>query len=297
MAFLPFFDQVKIKSKKQINKILSLQLFNHNKSSSSTMYSLRSKLSSTFKYMNISKLNLIRTQVGYTLIFPYRLNSKTTRNFGIFFKERSYYQVSLIKQNKCLYVNLINISYSFKETTFYIESTLKENVFAKIAHEIKTPLIIIMNLITKILNNIKKGLLSEALVVCNYSSSFSIYLNRLINDLINLFSSEYINSIQINTKCFYVKEILLESYNLLTCFLQLNKNNIKTYLTLSKEMEKLYCCIDYDILLQIIIHLLSNSVKFTQQGFILIKAGVERSSSVPCFSMINIIKLIFKYHS
>lgn len=190
-----------------------------------------------------------------------------------------------------------NTDKTFKQTTTYkheisdcsmnnidIQSHLK--FFSKMTHEFKTPINSIIGLINKIKtsltnplngsneNNLQeKTSFEEDLNLIFNLSNYTIYL---INDVIQ-YSQIGIsaNLIKFNIEPINLREILEFCYSIGESILNCNqnkKNSVKLLFEFAKEIEKYIIRSDEIRLKQIMLNLISNSIKFTKRGSILIKA-------------------------
>jgi hypothetical protein len=66
----------------------------------------------------------------------------------------------------------------------YSETKVKQKVLSKIAHEFKTPIIMIINLLSEISFNLKNKKYDNCEEICLHSIKLSEYITFLINDVI-----------------------------------------------------------------------------------------------------------------
>ena len=194
-----------------------------------------------------------------------------------------------------------------------VESELKSTMFAKIAHEFKTPLMIIdsqlqelnvlineenfinkdfckqikfnNNKLNTINNNnsyynsfLDKNVLSKIKDTCRLISSLSSFTSFLIIDIIN-YSNSSKPTIKIN-KLYDIKlEIIDFTYKILQALITYfpgNKLNIMVVKNCNEETKNYYIKTDVVRLKQILLNIVSNAVKFTKAGNIEIKAEIIR---------------------
>ena len=160
------------------------------------------------------------------------------------------------------------------------EKNLKENLFAKVAHEIKTPNIVLANINQEIAMFIEKGKVDEAHELSLFSSNFTIYMNYLINDIIQYCSSSC-KLKELKPKIYETNlmNVIVKSFNILNCIKHFgtgNKQRINTYYFISNELKNSQLITNYTILMQILCHLLSNAIKFTKSGSITIEAKIKK---------------------
>ena len=215
-------------------------------------------------------------------------------------KDIKYYQVFYRKNN---YNSLLEIK--IKENTEIIlktnklieEKNDKQKTFSKLAHEFKTPLNCIIELINQIKSSTNLNENQETIIENNYDNSFrtnskiplktdnknenlkliknlSHYTIYLINDLIQYFSSDN-NSIKnkINTKKNFVKlkKIINFCYDILKTLISCNdKKSISVIplLIIDNNLKNIYINTDEIRINQILLNFISNSVKFTKSGFV-----------------------------
>ena len=161
------------------------------------------------------------------------------------------------------------------------ETKYKQKILAKIAHEFKTPLITIITLIQSlndhnlisILETSDKKKLSHVVNLSNYT----IYL---IQDIIQYVSE--VSTLKITLSKIYLKEILDFCYDVLHTLVDCNENKsekIKTYLQYDERINDINIYSDENKLKQILLNLISNSVKFTTCGYIKIKSVIDHLSN------------------
>lgn len=236
---------------------------------------------------------LSRTHYTFITLGTFSNSSKTK-----FFK--ASYRVFFINQSSFLIDMVIDeITEIKKAEKISSETIIKNKLFSKLAHEFKTPLIIIKNMVTDIalkLQNIpfyfkssnyntnKNTILSTMLSElkedsCNISY-LSEYVHFLINDII-LYSNE--TSVKINNENnIDLKEILDFSFGSLEALLSSlpgNKTNIIPEIVFDEEIMMYSFSSDKSRLKQVLLNLISNSVKFTKHGKISIKALLNKEKN------------------
>lgn len=180
--------------------------------------------------------------------------------------------VTLIEYN---YSKLISIlgrqNDSIQESKQQLEKAqqYKDRFFATITHELRTP----MNAIVGIVNLLRSNQDSQ-FNVAEYNEltkslgQSSNQLLTIINDLLDL-SKLQENKLSINPADFDLREILYNSYNILKYLAQ--EKNIDYELHISSQLPKLVRG-DGHRITQVLVNILSNSVKFTDKGSVKMKA-------------------------
>jgi signal transduction histidine kinase len=155
-----------------------------------------------------------------------------------------------------------------------IETKYKHKILAKIAHEFKTPLITIISLIEKIFFDQESlDLDKKTRKNLYYVTNLSNYTLSLISDIIH-YVSEYVN-LRINKNEVNLYEVMDFTNNVLKTLVECNENKsnkIKTKMHIDSTLFNIKLHTDENRLKQILLNFISNSFKFTQQGFINLKA-------------------------
>lgn len=150
------------------------------------------------------------------------------------------------------------------------ESSEKEKLFAKLSHEFKTPLNSIVGLINSLLEESPKEF-KEKLSMINNLSNYVIFL---ISDIIQYVNLKNLNELKLQTTEINIREILGFCYQILNSLLSCNKNkreNISTNLLIDHEIDRFIIKGDEFRVKQVLLNLISNAVKFTNNGKIIIK--------------------------
>ena len=168
----------------------------------------------------------------------------------------------------------------------YEENLIKQKVLAKIAHEFKTPINSIIGLINNIKenstdNNGENNFINELEHRKNESKvnnrlldiiqNLSKYVIFLVSDIIQYSNIKDLNQITLKYEKLKLRELGTFSVEILRCLLKCNKlknESIRTELIFDKEIDDLDVYLDEIRLKQIILNIISNSVKFTKCGFI-----------------------------
>jgi nitrogen-specific signal transduction histidine kinase/CheY-like chemotaxis protein len=161
------------------------------------------------------------------------------------------------------------------------ESKYKQKILAKIAHEFKTPLITIITLIQN-LNDLESlvNLEASAKKKLSHVVNLSNYTIYLIQDIINYVSEA--SSLRISLSKVNLKENLDFCYDVLQTLVECNEKkskNIETFFDYDKRIKHLKILTDENKLKQILLNLISNSVKFTFCGNIKLNVKISNDSS------------------
>ena len=101
-------------------------------------------------------------------------------------------------------------------------------------------------------------------------------MNYLVNDLIQFYSNHSSNTLKVRLSCFKVETLIIEAFNILNCLVVFGTGNNKIKTSFDVDVCRNYLITnDYILLMQVLCHLISNSVKFTKQGNIKIEAKIE----------------------
>ncbi|CAD8155362.1 unnamed protein product [Paramecium pentaurelia] len=172
----------------------------------------------------------------------------------------------IISDNQEITIFLNDISKQTELSQQKIKNDFKSKIIESFSHEMKTPLNSAKNLIesaiseSKIDNYIKNQYLMPAFNSLKLQS-------YIINDIID-FSNYYANSLYLQTKDFTFKELINEISGLFQQQFEMKnmglqivmlKNNFSTFNT------------DYNRLIQIIVNILANSLKFSYSGNVTVK--------------------------
>lgn len=153
-----------------------------------------------------------------------------------------------------------------------IETKIKQKLLSKVAHEFKTPLLTIINMVQELKSDIEtrdfRNIELLSTQVCNVSEYVLFQINDIIyysNQESMKFHLEEVNVLRIIEFCEGVLQALLASGTG-------NKKNIQVNLAYDKGINNLKVYSDEYRLKQILLNLISNAVKFTKYGEISIRA-------------------------
>jgi len=216
------------------------------------------------------KVNKINSFHSLGIYYFYDNNILNKTYYDIFFRKIKITDDNYIDD---IFFNDVTDLINYKQIIID-ENIKKQKVFAKIAHEFKTPL----NSVIAITSDIKD---SDELL-SNFTSNkldvihnLSNYLILLVSDIIQYATLNDISDLNLNLTALDLNEILSFSFQILNSLLTLNnrKNeNISSELRADKIIEFLNIESDEIRVKQILLNFISNSVKFTNTGKITIKA-------------------------
>ncbi len=202
--------------------------------------------------------------------------------------------IQMLKNNKNKFSSIMELEvendnqkiddYFLYDITEHIEDKLKiiedsiqkEKLFAKLSHEFKTPLNSIIGLIDSILEINHNNKCIEKL---NIVKNLSNYIVFLISDIIQYTNLKMIEDLNVHMIEIDIENILIFCFQILNSLLFCNKEkfeNIDTKLIISKEIKNYSIEADEFRLKQVLLNLISNSVKFTIKGKIYIKCKLKK---------------------
>jgi signal transduction histidine kinase/CheY-like chemotaxis protein len=200
------------------------------------------------------------------------------------FDEELYLEIyvrKLIFKEEAIEILVYNVSDVKKAEKEAVESSIKNKILAKIAHEFKTPLLTIISLINKINSHLNSNNNEDCKNKLQYICSLSGYTIILINDIIQ-YASNFTN-LKMNINQINLREVLEFSYNVLNTFVECNEsksNRIKTSLDYDVNIDQKNVFSDEIRLKQIILNFISNAYKFKISGFIKLKAKYIEHSDI-----------------
>lgn len=144
----------------------------------------------------------------------------------------------------------------------------KSRFLASMSHEIRTPMNAVLGLLTILKETQLKPNQRELVETATSSSEL---LLSIINDILD-FSRMEANTFYLNNKTFNMHKCLQGSLQSFQA--QADKKQLKLSMSLSNTVPE-YACGDVNRLRQILLNLIGNSLKFTDDGFILISIDVQ----------------------
>lgn len=154
---------------------------------------------------------------------------------------------------------------------------LKSSFLANISHELKTPMTSIMGYTDLLLDSVDGPLSEEQEKSLKKISSHSKHLLQLINDILDVSRLESEKKFTLQPKYLDMNEMI---ENVLEIFTPLfTEKGLDLTLKIDENLPLAYA--DEDRVKQILMHLLSNAVKFTHKGGIMIKAHPSQQEAKP----------------
>ena len=205
------------------------------------------------------------------------LQSMDFKKLGNYIYRGKHFDISVRKPNlkeDILEVFIKDISEIKIAEKNIIETKFKQKILAKLAHEFKTPLIIIISLIKNIMDK-ENFIINEISIKKNlhHINNFSNYTISLISDIIQYASNSA--DIRFNKIEIYLRDAMEFTFNVLKTLVECNENKvnkIELLMEIDEKIDSLKVFTDENRLKQILLNLVSNAVKFTISGYIKIKA-------------------------
>jgi signal transduction histidine kinase/CheY-like chemotaxis protein len=244
---------------------------------------------SFFKQLKIKSSNsVIDVNKGESLLeilmnlFNENNYSQNFTRLGVITDEKSLFSFEIYTRNlnfkqSVIEILLYDISQIKQAEQTKVETKFKKKILAKIAHEFKTPLITIISLINRIVDYHQRKEIVDHEIANNlyYIENLSNYTLSLIGDITQYVSDKL--DFKLFKKEIGIKETLDFSYNVLDTLIKCNENKvnrIQTKLLIKDSLESIRILTDENRLKQILLNFVSNAYKFTQKGFIKIKAKI-----------------------
>jgi len=154
-------------------------------------------------------------------------------------------------------------------------SLAKDQFLASMSHELRTPLNTIVGFTGALLMRLSGPLTTEQEKQLKIIESGSKMLIYLINDILDLAKIESGN-VHINLEKINCNEIVSEVVSTLSILAESKKIELRC----SISSDELYVMTDRRSLMQILINLLNNAIKYTEKGYVEIKSHVEKINNV-----------------
>ena len=194
---------------------------------------------------------------------------------------KSFYDISIRKLKFSTIVKesiidiIINDFTKVKEAeNISSETKIKHKLFSKLAHEFKTPVLVIKSLSQEMTTISNKN---DLIVITDQINNLSDYVTFLINDIIYYTNNETIGDFR--KQAVDINEILIFSSNVCRSLLSVFNNllvKIETILDVDPSINDYIIYSDKIRLEQVMLNFISNSVKFTKKGSIRISAQVQK---------------------
>ena len=149
-----------------------------------------------------------------------------------------------------------------------LASQAKSEFLANMSHELRTPLNAILGFAQIMERNQKNSSDEESLRIIQRSGS---HLLTLINQVLDLSKIEA-GHITLEKNCFDLFHLLAELENML--MLKSTKKELSLTFDISQEVPR-YICTDEIRLRQVLINLISNAIKFTKEGFVIVRISLQ----------------------
>jgi len=265
--------------------------FNKGNSRNKPQGNERFSLSEAIKDIFYSKEKNINTDQNFIFKGVYESREKKI------FKDNMQFNMILeVHYRKIKTINGDLIEFFFNDITLTrnvemekAENKVKAMVLAKVSHEFKTPLITIIYILK---NYIKKTHYSKNGVSLEHVNTYdndyiantidlSDYMLSLINDIVDY---SVINS-EFEFKCefdnFDLHDLLLFGYRILKILINCRglKDYVHPLLEINENVPKNFCS-DEKRVKQILLNLITNSIKFTRRGYIKISAVISHENSL-----------------
>ena len=154
-------------------------------------------------------------------------------------------------------------------------SAAKSRFLATMSHEIRTPMNGVIGL-SRLLETMPVS--AEALEMVRMIGSSADSLLRVINDILD-FSKVEAGKLDLETAPFHLRRSLVESMGLFRVAAEEKK--LRLACDLAPELPE-WVSGDETRLRQVVLNLISNAVKFTSSGEVVLSAGVEREDEAAC---------------
>ena len=157
----------------------------------------------------------------------------------------------------------------------------KNRLLATVSHDLRTPLNGLLGILEVVTPQISEQEAKNSLIIAQRSGNLLLYM---INDFLD-FSQIIYKKIRLNLELVNIHEIIKETAELIE--FQAKKKNLAFLVNLNNVPIDFKIYIDGNRIKQILLNLLSNALKFTQQGFIKLSVKMikEKPNSTLKFSV------------
>lgn len=148
-------------------------------------------------------------------------------------------------------------------------SESKDIFFANMSHEIRTPINAIIGMNEMIMRTTESAEIRE--YTQDIQMAGKMLLNQ-VNDVLDISQME-VNKMHLVPTDYYTKEIITDLIELVR--VQMDKKNLDLYLDIDKNLPSVLCG-DEKRLKQILLNILDNAVKYTEEGSVTLSAEAEK---------------------
>lgn len=218
-----------------------------------------------------------------------KLSTKENQKTNIIL-EVHYRKINTISGNLVeFFLNDLTTKQQKIETTEKAETKIKSNVLAKISNEFKTPLITIIYILKNYIKKThvsKNGLSLEEVQTFDedYISNtidLSDYMLSLVNDISDFSALNSNCEIKCEFDNFDLHELLFFGLRILKILINCRglKDYVHPLLEINENVPKTFCS-DEKRVKQILLNLITNSIKFTRRGYIKISAIISNGKNL-----------------
>ena len=156
----------------------------------------------------------------------------------------------------------------------------------KICHEFKNPFIGVISLLDEIVENNEINFPNVKQNI-SYAKNLTLFNIMLVKDFEILSNSITKTEFEIKPTIFDIREEMEIIRNIANTLLYtLSKNQVQFIIDISSDIQQ-YITFDKTLLLQIIMNLLTNSIKFTQSGIITLSISKDNRDDLITISLID----------
>ncbi|KAL4427048.1 hypothetical protein ABPG74_001003 [Tetrahymena malaccensis] len=227
-----------------------------------TMQNKRQRKASIFQKEKMQNLNFSNDCIQFQINYK---NQCLLLNIILCkFQQNNVYKQKDISIEPVILIMIDDISQQIKMKELEIKNQCKMRMLASISHELRTPLNCSMTLL-EVLKNLVSNPLAQEFIDPALNSQH--LLLNIINDILD-FAQIDVGKFKFSYENFDLKSIIQNCLKLIE--MQSNIKNIQLLTDFSEEVNYQFYS-DPTRIRQIILNLLSNALKFTQKGFIMIR--------------------------
>ena len=198
---------------------------------------------------------------------------KTSKNK----EKRRYFEIKIAKigweKQPCLLVIFNDNTNLRKIIELQNLDEYKNRLLATVSHDLRTPLNGLLGILEVVTPQISEQEAKNSLIIAQRSGNLLLYM---INDFLD-FSQIIYKKIRLNLELVNIHEIIKETAELIE--FQAKKKNLAFLVNLNNVPIDFKIYIDGNRIKQILLNLLSNSLKFTQQGFIKLSVKMTKENT------------------